>query len=58
MPVVDGINATIQIRCFDLTTPIVSMTSNPKSQEIVSYVTSGTKLLAISLFWGRRYNQA
>jgi osomolarity two-component system response regulator SKN7 len=41
MPKLDGISATSMIRQFDHMTPIISMTSNSKPNEIMSYYSSG-----------------
>jgi len=41
MPKLDGITATSMIRQFDHMTPIISMTSNSKPNEIMSYYSSG-----------------
>lgn len=41
MPKLDGVSATSIIRQFDHTTPIISMTSNSKPTEIMSYYSSG-----------------
>ncbi|KAL0946368.1 hypothetical protein HGRIS_012599 [Hohenbuehelia grisea] len=41
MPKLDGIAATALIRKFDLMTPIISMTSNSRQNEIQTYFTSG-----------------
>jgi osomolarity two-component system, response regulator SKN7 len=42
MPNLDGISATNMIRQFDLATPIISMTSNIHSNDIMHYFNSGT----------------
>jgi osomolarity two-component system, response regulator SKN7 len=42
MPNLDGITATNMIRQFDLATPIISMTSNIRSDDIIHYFESGT----------------
>lgn len=42
MPNLDGIAATNMIRQFDLATPIISMTSNIHSNDIMHYFNSGT----------------
>ncbi|KZT61546.1 hypothetical protein CALCODRAFT_479820 [Calocera cornea HHB12733] len=41
MPVIDGIGATTLIREFNNKTPIISMTSNAKPEEILTYYTHG-----------------
>ena len=41
MPKLDGISATSMIRQFDHMTPIISMTSNSKPNEIMTYYSSG-----------------
>ncbi|KAF8338237.1 uncharacterized protein EI90DRAFT_3151985 [Cantharellus anzutake] len=41
MPKLDGISATSLIRQFDHMTPIISMTSNSKPSEIMTYYSSG-----------------
>ncbi|KAG5637640.1 hypothetical protein H0H81_003865 [Sphagnurus paluster] len=41
MPKLDGISATSLIRKFDHMTPIISMTSNSKPNEIMTYYSSG-----------------
>ncbi|KAF9448302.1 hypothetical protein P691DRAFT_775528 [Macrolepiota fuliginosa MF-IS2] len=41
MPKLDGITATSLIRQFDHLTPIISMTSNSKPNEIMTYYSSG-----------------
>jgi osomolarity two-component system, response regulator SKN7 len=41
MPNLDGISATSLIRQFDLATPIISMTSNIRSNDIMHYFNSG-----------------
>ena len=41
MPNLDGISATNMIRQFDLATPIISMTSNIHSNDIMQYFNSG-----------------
>ncbi|KAJ3335063.1 hypothetical protein HDU93_006580 [Gonapodya sp. JEL0774] len=41
MPHVDGVTATTQIRQFDTTTPIISMTSNTTEHDCITYITSG-----------------
>ncbi|QRW16098.1 HSF-type DNA-binding domain protein [Rhizoctonia solani] len=41
MPKMDGISATSLIRRFDHMTPIISMTSNSKPNEIMTYYSSG-----------------
>ncbi|KAG6911421.1 hypothetical protein DXG01_016518 [Tephrocybe rancida] len=41
MPKLDGVSATSMIRQFDAMTPIISMTSNSKPNEIMTYYSSG-----------------
>jgi CheY-like chemotaxis protein len=41
MPKLDGVSATNIIRQFDHMTPIISMTSNSKPNEIMTYYHSG-----------------
>ncbi|KAK7062748.1 kinase-regulated stress-responsive transcription factor skn7 [Paramarasmius palmivorus] len=41
MPKLDGVSATSLIRKFDHMTPIISMTSNAKPNEIMTYYSSG-----------------
>ncbi|KAJ2920602.1 hypothetical protein H1R20_g16492, partial [Candolleomyces eurysporus] len=41
MPKLDGVSATSMIRKFDTGTPIISMTSNSKPNEIMTYYSSG-----------------
>lgn len=41
MPKLDGVSATSLIRKFDQGTPIISMTSNSKPNEIMNYYSSG-----------------
>ncbi|KAF5364924.1 hypothetical protein D9758_008187 [Tetrapyrgos nigripes] len=41
MPKLDGVSATSMIRKFDHMTPIISMTSNSKPDEIMTYYSSG-----------------
>ncbi|KXN87180.1 Transcription factor prr1 [Leucoagaricus sp. SymC.cos] len=41
MPKMDGVSATSMIRQFDHLTPIISMTSNAKPNEIMTYYSSG-----------------
>jgi len=45
MPKLDGVSATSMIRQFDHMTPIISMTSNSKPAEIMSYYASGECLV-------------
>ena len=45
MPKLDGVSATSMIRQFDHMTPIISMTSNSKPAEIMSYYASGEHLV-------------
>ncbi|KAL0571130.1 kinase-regulated stress-responsive transcription factor skn7 [Marasmius crinis-equi] len=41
MPKLDGVSATNMIRKFDHMTPIISMTSNAKPNEVMTYYSSG-----------------
>lgn len=41
MPKLDGVSATSLIRQFDHMTPIISMTSNSKPNDVVTYYSSG-----------------
>jgi len=41
MPNLDGVSATSQIRRFDPTTPVISMTSNISRDDIARYLDSG-----------------
>lgn len=41
MPKLDGVSATSLIRQFDHLTPIISMTSNNKPNDVVTYYSSG-----------------
>jgi len=41
MPKMDGISATSLIRQFDHVTPIISMTSNSRPGDIMTYYSSG-----------------
>lgn len=41
MPKLDGVSATSLIRQFDPMTPIISMTSNSKPNEILTYYSHG-----------------
>ena len=41
MPKLDGVAATSLIRKFDQGTPIISMTSNSKPNEIMTYYNHG-----------------
>lgn len=41
MPKLDGVSATSLIRQFDHMTPIISMTSNSKPTDVVTYYSSG-----------------
>lgn len=41
MPKLDGVQATSLIRQFDHATPIISMTSNSKPNDVVTYYSSG-----------------
>jgi len=45
MPKLDGVSATSMIRQFDHMTPIISMTSNSKPAEIMSYYASGERFV-------------
>ena len=45
MPNLDGITATNMIRQFDINTPIISMTSNIRSDDIMHYFNSGILFL-------------
>ena len=45
MPKLDGISATNMIRRFDPMTPIISMTSNSKPSEILTYYDNGELFL-------------
>lgn len=45
MPKLDGVSATSLIRQFDHLTPIISMTSNSKPSEIMTYYSSGMLVL-------------
>src|ERR1700742_2846067 len=57
MPKLDGISATSLIRKFDAMTPIISMTSNSKPNEIMTYYSSGTFFLVclgIDCSWSDR----
>jgi osomolarity two-component system response regulator SKN7 len=42
MPKLDGVSATSMIRKFDPQTPIISMTSNSRPNEIMTYYSSGS----------------
>ncbi|KAF8211585.1 CheY-like superfamily [Mycena galopus ATCC 62051] len=42
MPILDGVSATSMIRKFDAQTPIISMTSNSRPNEIMTYYSSGS----------------
>lgn len=55
MPKLDGVSATSMIRQFDHMTPIISMTSNSKPAEIMSYYASGEYLVS-SITRRRRIN--
>ncbi len=50
MPKLDGVSATSLIRRFDHMTPIISMTSNSKPDEIMTYISSGEECLFSSYF--------
>ena len=59
MPKLDGISATSMIRQFDHMTPIISMTSNSKPNEIMTYYSSGALRVTFTVrtfmydfFWG------
>ena len=41
MPRLDGLSATTMIRRFDNKTPIISMTSNSKPHEVLTYFSNG-----------------
>ena len=41
MPRLDGIEATARIRQFDPTTPVISMTSNMSSEDVLHYFSIG-----------------
>ena len=43
MPNLDGVSATSLIRQFDPTTPIISMTSNVQSDDVMTYFSNGKK---------------
>jgi osomolarity two-component system response regulator SKN7 len=45
MPKLDGVSATSIIRKFDHLTPIISMTSNSKPNEIMTYYSSGLPII-------------
>lgn len=47
MPKLDGVSATNLIRKFDQGTPIISMTSNSKPNEIMTYYSSGSSHLLL-----------
>jgi osomolarity two-component system response regulator SKN7 len=49
MPKLDGVSATSLIRKFDHLTPIISMTSNSKPNEIMTYYSSGAPFHPFSL---------
>jgi len=49
MPKLDGISATSMIRRFDDRTPIISMTSNSKPNEILTYYSSGEECSFFSI---------
>ena len=50
MPKMDGVSATSLIRRFDHMTPIISMTSNSKPNEIMTYYSSG-EFCAFCAYW-------
>ena len=52
MPKLDGVSATSLIRKFDHMTPIISMTSNSKPNEVMTYYSSGSSFLSIQFFFG------
>ena len=47
MPKLDGVTATSMIRQFDHMTPIISMTSNSRPNEIMTYYSHGKLSRAI-----------
>ena len=47
MPKLDGVSATSLIRKFDCMTPIISMTSNSKPNEILNYFSSGACVIRL-----------
>jgi len=50
MPKLDGVSATSLIRKFDHMTPIISMTSNSKPNEIMTYYSSGSLCICLLIF--------
>ncbi|KZV94846.1 CheY-like protein [Exidia glandulosa HHB12029] len=50
MPHMDGLSATARIRQFDMVTPIVSMTGNGETSDVVSYMSSGMTDVLIKPF--------
>lgn len=50
MPHMDGMTATARIRQFDLVTPIVSMTGNGETSDVVSYMSNGMTDVLIKPF--------
>lgn len=48
MPKLDGVSATSLIRQFDHMTPIISMTSNMKPNEVMTYYHSGASISVFS----------
>lgn len=52
MPNLDGVTTTGMIRQFDSATPIISMTSNIKTNDIMHYFNSGSTLLRCCLTVG------
>lgn len=49
MPKLDGVSATSLIRQFDHMTPIISMTSNSKPNEIMTYYSHGKSELSLEI---------
>lgn len=47
MPKLDGVSATSLIRQFDHMTPIISMTSNMKPNEVMTYYHSGASIYSL-----------
>ena len=41
MPNLDGLEATARIRQFDKSTPVISMSANMATDEVLSYMSSG-----------------
>lgn len=54
MPKLDGVSATSLIRQFDHMTPIISMTSNMKPNEVMTYYHSGVFFTLCIFFWDRK----